>query len=38
MERLKSQEDHGQRISLYDVGAIHVVVILPWVVWRKDVT
>lgn len=38
MERHKSQEDQGQRTGLYDVGAVHVVVILLWVVWRNNVT
>lgn len=38
MERYKSQEDHGRRTGLYEIGAIHVVVILPWIVWRDDVT
>ena len=38
MERHQSQEDHGQGTSLYDVGAVHIVVILLWVVWRNDIT
>lgn len=37
MERHKSQKDHRQMVSLYEVGAIHVVVILLWVVWRNYV-
>ena len=38
MERHQSQEGHGQGTGLYDVGAVHVVVILLWVVWRNDIT
>lgn len=38
MERHKSQKDERQRISLYDIGAVHVVVILLRVVWGNDVT
>ena len=38
MERHQSQEDHRQRTGFYDVGAVHVVVILLWVVWRNDIT
>lgn len=38
MKGHKSQDDQRLRVSVYEVGAVHVVVVLLREVWRDDVT
>lgn len=38
MEGHKGQDDQRLRFNIYEVGAVHVVVIWLWKVWRDNVT
>lgn len=38
MEGHKGQDDQRPRFNIYVVGAVHVIVIWLWEVWRDDVT
>lgn len=38
MEGYKGQDNQRPRFNIYEVGAVHVIVIWLWEVWRDDVT